>query len=312
MTAKISFNRDVAMRSAIALRQAGSKATAATKTCITPSYTLANSVPGPSRARKPVQSRARVTIVAASAAETPVEEISQVPARSQAGVFNFSYVQKFFQDALLLIQVSTCIFNSICQERNPPFGFPNHFRPILLFVYLAVNPSPALFSPLQRLFELLQRVRIAAAALQASVDSRAASSQHKEPSAGPATGAPSVSLPQRLATGISAATFGAVAHLRQTLTDASGTMDVKWRAMESTVGEGVSKLFSATRASAELQSAFAEGAPVGAARKVAEQHNAAVMQSEEALREQVFAQVYAELCAQARQRGSQDIGYSPA
>jgi len=101
---------------------------------------------------------------------------------------------------------------------------------------------------------------------------------------------------------LSAATLGAVTHLRQTLTDATSTLDVKLRAMESTVGEGVGRLFSATCASAEAQ---------GGPRAVEQLHNAAVVEQEEALRQQVFAQVFAELNDQAR-RGSHNIGYSAA
>ena len=78
------------------------------------------------------------------------------------------------------------------------------------------------------------------------------------------------------------AAAGRVARLRHTLSDAPAhPLDVKWRALDGTAGVAAGCLFSAASAAAEV-------APE------------AMVASEEALKEAVFAQVYAEL---ARQEG---------
>ena len=156
---------------------------------------------------------------------------------------------------------------------------------------------------LQRLFQLVQRMRTAADAIQASVDSRAETAGTLQPLAAAAASTTPLQL-------LSAVTLGAATHLRKTLTDATGTMDVKWTALESTLGERMGGLFSATRDSAQALGGAAAGrAPPS--RALEAEHNAAVVEQEEALRLQVFAQVYAELNAQAR-RGGPTVGYEAA
>ena len=101
---------------------------------------------------------------------------------------------------------------------------------------------------------------------------------------------------------LSVATMGAVTHLRHTLTDATGTLEAKWRALENTAGERMSGLFAATRDSATVLTALQQSTGEATPRQWSQQSTAAVLVEEEALRRQVFAQVYAELNAKAKQQ----------
>ena len=159
---------------------------------------------------------------------------------------------------------------------------------------------------MQRLIELVQRVRIAAEAIQASANSGSA-----PPSAQILNATLPVSTTQAPLQILSAATLGAVTHLRHTLTDATSTLEVKWRALESTAGERMGGLFTATTESAAALDALQASTGDAAPRLWSKHSTAAVVEEEDALRRQVFAQVYAELNAQAKRSGG-NMGYSPA
>jgi hypothetical protein len=169
------------------------------------------------------------------------------------------------------------------------------------------------WSLLQRLVHLVQRVRIAAAAIQ---DSAAASSVEEEEmssatfmnAAAPSSSSSSGAAPQLLQ-----ATLGAITHLRKTLTDDSGTLETKWRALESTARQQMGGLFVVTRASAQALEKLQASSGDAAERLWNQQSAAAVVEEEEALKRQVFAQVYAELNAQAKRDGPNNfVGYSAA
>lgn len=150
---------------------------------------------------------------------------------------------------------------------------------------------------------LLRRVHIAAAIIQASSNSastsRPANSNVQQPAEPP------------LSVRFSTATHGAVTHLRHTLTDATGTLEVKWRALESTASERMGTLFSATRESAAaLELLEASGSGAAASRMWTLESTAAVVEQEEALRRQVFEQVLAELNSQAGRQ--ENLGYGTA
>lgn len=162
------------------------------------------------------------------------------------------------------------------------------------------------WSLVQRLIELVQRVRIAAEAIKASANS--GSAPPSAPLPVNATASASPAAPLQL---LSAATMGAVTHLRHTLTDATSTLEVKWRALETTAGDRMGGLFTATKDSAAALDALQATTGDAASRLWSQNSTAAVVQEEEALRRQVFAQVYAELNAQARRSGG-NAGYSPA
>lgn len=163
------------------------------------------------------------------------------------------------------------------------------------------------WSLVQKLFESLQRVRLAAAAIQASADSRSLEEEISSTTA--ASSSLSKAAPFQL---LSAATAGAVTHLCQTLTDDSGTLEVKWRALESTARQQMGYLFNVTQASAQALEALQASSGDAAERLWNQQSAAAVVEEEEALKRQVFAQVFAELNAQAKRDGSNFVGYSAA
>ena len=162
------------------------------------------------------------------------------------------------------------------------------------------------WSMIQKLVELVQRVRIAANAIQASADSRSTEQQISSTTAASST---SAAAPLQL---LSAATLGAVTHLRQTLTDDSGTLEAKWRALESTARQQMGGLFNVTRASVQALDALQASSGDAAERLWNQQSVAAVVEEEEALKRQVFAQVYAELNAQAKKDGGNFVGWCAA
>lgn len=138
------------------------------------------------------------------------------------------------------------------------------------------------FSLIERLFQLLQRLRTAAKSIQESVDPSPVQLSVHPPTL------PKLSLFK---------TLSAITHLRHTLTDATGTLDAKWNALETTASDKLDNLFIATTASAAVVTTIQQnGGKVDPhTRHVARQSNEAVVKEEQALREQVFAQVYTEL-----------------
>jgi len=160
---------------------------------------------------------------------------------------------------------------------------------------------------IQKLVELVQRVRLAAAKIQASAESR--SVEGEEISSTMSAASSSSAAPLQL---LSTATLGAVTHLRQTLTDDSGTLEAKWRALESTARQQMGGLFTATRASAEVLDKLQASSGDAAERLWNQQSAAAVVEEEEALKRQVFDQIFAELNAQAKRDGGNFVGYSAA
>jgi hypothetical protein len=143
----------------------------------------------------------------------------------------------------------------------------------------------------------VQRVRAAAAAIHAASEARAAAAP-RAPAAPPSP-----------LHAITAATAGAVAHLAHTMNDASGTLEAKWTALEGTTTQLQAQLFQATHASAEALGAY-EGVDCRAASSTLWAHEsaAAVVETEEALRLQVYAQVYAQLTAAAAGGGGAATG----
>lgn len=164
------------------------------------------------------------------------------------------------------------------------------------------------WSLIQKLVELVQRVRLAAAAIQTSSESRSVEGEQTSASTMSAASSTSAAPLQLL----SAATLGAVTHLRQTLTDDSGTLEAKWRALESTARQQMGGLFTVTRASAEALDKLQASSGDAAERLWNQQSAAAVVEEEEALKRQVFSQVFAELNAQAKRDGNNFVGYSAA
>jgi hypothetical protein len=159
----------------------------------------------------------------------------------------------------------------------------------------------------QNLWSLVQRIRLAAASIQASTESRSLEAEEQQVSPAPA--------PLQMLSDITDGGWGLITHLRQTLTDDSGTLEAKWRALESTARQQMGGLFVVTRASAEaldkLQASSGDAAAV-VERLWNQQSAAAVVEEEEALKRQVFAQVFAELNAQALRVGNNFVGYSAA
>ena len=106
--------------------------------------------------------------------------------------------------------------------------------------------------------------------------------------------------------------MSAVTHLRQTLTDATGTLEAKWRALDGTAAQR-NGLFAATHASATALDALQASSGEATPRQWSQNSTAVVMEEEEALRRSVFLQVYAELNAQAKKNsGEEFVGYCPA
>lgn len=101
---------------------------------------------------------------------------------------------------------------------------------------------------------------------------------------------------------------GAATHLRQSLCDATGTLDSKWQALEGSTTGAMTGLFHAARDSA---AALGEQELSPAATRAWQQESAAqVAHEEDALRAAVFAQVYAELRSKDGRPGSS--GYRAA
>jgi hypothetical protein len=166
------------------------------------------------------------------------------------------------------------------------------------------------WSLIQKLVELVQRVRLASAAIQTSAESRSVEGEQISSTMSASSSTSPSAAPLQL---LSAATLGAVTHLRQTLTDDSGTLEAKWRALESTARQQMGGLFTVTRISAEALDKLQASSGDAAERLWNQQSAAAVVEEEEALKRQVFDQVFAELNAQAKKNGGSNfVGYSAA
>jgi len=142
-------------------------------------------------------------------------------------------------------------------------------------------------------------VRIAGAAIHAASE-RSAAAAAAASAASASAAAPAAVSPLKLA--LTAAASGAVVHLCHTMNDASGTLDAKWRALEGAAAQGHAALFRATQASAQALGEYSGSEGLAGRTLWAHESTAQVLEQEDALRMQVFAQVYSELNASARRQ----------
>lgn len=174
---------------------------------------------------------------------------------------------------------------------------PSRFAPLETMSQVAAQVAKFVQDALimiQKLFQSVVRVRIAAAAI-ASL-----SRDEKSVSAPPESSNKDLGLPlqappgfqENSSKGKDAPKFAT--SLQHTLNDVTGTLDAKWKALESSLESRAGSLFSATQKSATALQSI-QGGSAATLRMWSLETTASVLKHEEELRQQVFEKVLAEL-----------------
>jgi hypothetical protein len=181
----------------------------------------------------------------------------------------------------------------------------DRFTPIEAMTQLVAKFVQDALVMMQKLFQAVSRVRIAAAAI-------ASISRAKETS-----GTTSFVAAEResqqgkrvLRSVVEEKNDGApriATSLQHTLNDVTGTLEAKWKALESSLESRAGDLFSATQKSATALQSI-QGSSAATLRLWSLETTASVLKHEEELRQQVFEKVLAEL--EARDGRSQGLAY---